>query len=109
MLTFTTATFISYNLAINIKPSKIGLELSYIRELTSEKDIYMYAKNNGRMSPLMLPKRWARSASRFPSKSFLSRESLHINWLMICHRLGHLNFRYHFHISLGVEVLAGDR
>ena len=96
MLTLTTATFTSYNLVIIIKPSKTGLALNYITELTSEKDIYMHAKNNGRMSPLMLPKRWARSASKFPSKSFLSRESLHKIWLMICHRLGHSNFCYHF-------------
>ena len=41
MLTFTTATFTSYNLVINLKPSKTGLELNYITELTREKDIIL--------------------------------------------------------------------
>ena len=74
MLKFTTATFTSYNLVLNIKPSETGFELNYITELTSEKDIYMYAKNNGRMSPLKLPKR-----SKFPSKSFLSKRVITYN------------------------------
>ena len=39
MLTLTTATFTSYNLVINIKPSKTGLALDYITELTNEKDM----------------------------------------------------------------------
>ena len=70
MLTFTIASFTTYNLVINIKPSETRLELNYITELTSEKGIY--AKKNGRMPPLMLPQRWARSASKFPPKLFLS-------------------------------------
>ena len=43
MQAFTIATFTSYNLVINIEPSKTKLDLNYITmitELTSEKDIY---------------------------------------------------------------------
>ena len=49
MLTFTIATFTSYNPVSNIKPSKTRVEINYIAELPNKirTDIYVkYSDNN---------------------------------------------------------------
>ena len=77
MLKFTTATFTSYNLVLNIKPSETGFELNYITELTSEKDIYMYAKKQWTHVSSKVTKEMG--SSKFPSKSFLSKRVITYN------------------------------